>query len=755
MVKLSFISTLKPASGNVLPQITVLGPDPVVQHGSDVSRDLIVTDPDDGPGALDVSADIGDVQFVSGNLFRWDYTGDVADDGETVTIVADDTGGQSPASFPLVVTSAPCIPPQLEVTVDTSPTNPAHVSVAAKATPMNPGEAITSLTFEVRGTPTAFVDALGGEVNLADWAGQTVDFAVKATGSCGPTSETEVVEEIVIPPWNDVFTLDRGQSESATNFHTFGNAFAAMDNRDRLNVAAGTYKLWDANEDPGRLFFQLKSNCYVAAEGALGSVTIDGNSAAASSNNGLSVSGTILSVFEKIRFTNTHWSAVTGSSATDGVTFRDCETDGHRGHGFHTTGNLNMKYIRCRAINGLDRKDALGNVDAASGFHFDNGVNGVKQRTMLFDCLAENNFGDGYNIRNVEDTLLQNCDAIDNGRQGVLTHRTEGLTIVGGEMTGNAATGIQIESMSLRIYIRNANSHDNNSPSRNGEGNIWFDDSSQGVIEFCPMYGSAMGFRVDGDAPPQGQTFSTDVIVRHCEVYDVNGIPTEPGEIHGGKLNGSKRVYMYNLTFARNGHATKTSAHGNFVVFDRTGFENTGVYLKNCIFVDPVLGPTSGQIEWQGNSAADADLVDDNIYFNGGSSGYKVNGTATDFDAYKTTMATWGHEQNSIEADPLLDANFVPQTGSPAKGTANRLATIQSINGTTIGLDYPGVFSAGGFEIDGDEIKFENGEVRTVQAVTDTDSTKEIEIDSPVAGIAIGEGVRLTTTIDKGSKQTA
>ncbi len=103
MVTFSFISTLSTQSGNIPPKISFLGPDPSVQEGQIVTKDMIITDADALPGPLVITADVGLVGLVSGNLYRWTYKGDFAHDGITNVIAVSDGQDQVTDSFLLTV----------------------------------------------------------------------------------------------------------------------------------------------------------------------------------------------------------------------------------------------------------------------------------------------------------------------------------------------------------------------------------------------------------------------------------------------------------------------------------------------------------------------------------------------------------------------------------------------------------------------------------------------------------------------------
>lgn len=363
---------------------------------------------------------------------------------------------------------------------------------------------------------------------------------------------------------------------------------------------------------------------------------------------------------------------------------------------------------------------------------------------MLGDPVTPlNGIRDGVLTQDSQNVTITNNIMRDGFRSGIIstgTGQTDTL-IQNCEITGWVAAGVQIENeASLQVIRQNFIARCNTYiTGGGGESGIWLDDCNRCLVEGNTVTECDTGLRNSANGVGSSVLANVDNIFRGNLVFNNNANVS-------GLLNGdedslgtrhSVRGFYYHNTFDANGNSSTQGFNGIAMRIHTFGTPSSDNFFVNNI-VSNILPNTAGTARTVKFDLAGAEFskLDGNVYFNGPPNAYELGGGLhPTFAGYQAALLGLGHEQNSVEADPLLDANYVPQAGGAAFGNAVDLVQITSVAGTTIGLDYPGVFWVGDF------IEFADGSTAEITAVNAT----SIEVDAVPASVAAGQGATLFT----------
>lgn len=622
--------------------------------------------------------------------------------------------------------------PTASLVCEQNPTNPCVVSVAASTSIDDPCAMATSSTLEVKvgGVSQGTIATTNDIADLSAFAGQTITVCYLVTYDCG-TITTVAADEctINVPNFNRELTVNPALPASTTNFQTLAAGAAAIQNGDRLTISAGTYAV-NQNGEGGRFDFNSHRDICVVGEGT---VILDGS--ASTSNELVRASRSVNSRFQNLTLVNApRWGMFNQES--DGLVLDNFNVDGitrsgNDGIGVYMYGGANTTIVNSEFQNiqgiGIYLFAAPGPIPSTN--------------THIENVLSHHNM-DGLQVKQSAGTFVTKSEFYNNYRSGIIT--TDPLntsaTFEDNDIYRNEDAGIQVENGATNQVIRGNRLYENNTyiTGGGGEAAIWIDDSVGGLIEFNEVFGNHNAIRVAANMIGSTATQSTDYIVRYNRVYNNNANITgdAPGNDEALGITHGQRVFVYHNTFSGNGNNDTNFADVNGVRTRQTTLTpNSNLFFVNNIVQSTVENSsgTAKTLSWF-SDGAEFDRLDNNIYFDGpNATPYELVGIGSGDFAFYQANVLGGHEVYSVEADPMLDLNLVPQAGSPALGSAADLAEITSLSGTTIGLDYSGVFYAG------DLIQFADGSTATVSSVGST----SVQVDAIPASAAVTQGVTL------------
>lgn len=400
--------------------------------------------------------------------------------------------------------------------------------------------------------------------------------------------------------------------------------------------------------------------------------------------------------------------------------------------------------------------------------------------TRVYDSTFANNTRQGILSGDGSvDSLFQNCDVFGNESAGIQLE------------TGGGTSPVRQQVVrGCRVYENNRYTF---SFSRGfwtgGESGIWVDDTVEFLIDDCEIYRNHSGIRIATNLAGVTTGQVLDGIVRGNRIFQNNANVsrggTDPNDLSEGvrpagnaeslAIRHSRNIRFYHNTFDDNGvNANTVAGLPNGIVtrpvhtgtgVDSSGNTVTGIVNANLSWVNNIVSRTRSNtgseqakvLAWS-LAGAEFDRMDGNIYYMPSSgSQYLLAGSAsfrhgwnplpgdntdpsltfTDytFAQYQSViLAAQGHEANSVEANPLLDASLTPAASSPAIGNAVPLTIVTATSGTVVGLDEPGVYWPG------DIVEFADGSTATVVTV----NAANVVLDQAVpASVSAGQGVTL------------
>jgi parallel beta-helix repeat protein len=164
------------------------------------------------------------------------------------------------------------------------------------------------------------------------------------------------------------------------------------------------------------------------------------------------------------------------------------------------------------------------------------------------------------------------------------------------------------------------------------------------------------------------QRHASGVLLKMSEIADADNVPVVSNNTIIGCLNG---IYLY--------PNSETTPPGSL-----------SAVCRNNLILDPQEG---GYFVYCTTATVDQSTFDHNLYHGTGKWRW-ANVDRTSFEAWKT--ATSGKDANTVTGDPLLDSEYVPQTGSAAinAGTNTGLTTDYLGNPRPVGA-----YDIGAFEV--------------------------------------------------------
>jgi parallel beta-helix repeat protein len=266
-------------------------------------------------------------------------------------------------------------------------------------------------------------------------------------------------------------------------------------------------------------------------------------------------------------------------------------------------------------------------------------------------------------------------------------HR-DGLVVTGVKITGNRVynngAGIYLHETNNSLVANNV-AYDNNDTSRRGEGYcVGISGSSSNIVEKNECYRarlSGIELSIDTGRPPFG---SSDNIIRYNVVHDdgnhgifSNYVPSQNNKI------------IYNLVYNHPQGACIMANYEGHEIYNNTCYNNrigihlyisattreTGnIHVKNNLFIRD----SQAHVLIEPGVQGPFDFAN-NLYFPDGPSAFNLNGTPTNFAAWR---ANSGQDATSIVADPMLAPagsesalQFAVRPGSPAVGRGANLGT--------------------------------------------------------------------------------
>lgn len=638
--------------------------------------------------------------------------------------------------------------PTASLTVESNPTNPGIVSCVVEAGTNTLCVSPTEVVLQVKGASlTRNINVINNIIDLADWAGEVVTVCLTVSYDCGTSVEVATDEATVnVPAWVNQILVDPGiATETATTKKTLGAGIAAVANGGRLTITPGIYTL-GASPEVSRADFTTRNNIYVTSPG-----TVVIEAATTSIDTGaLRVRASSAKIrFQNIRVQNAkHWGVFVENS--DSIVFDNLSIDW-----VYDTGQLqgiNAFYIyqsnNC-TMNQLFVQNVATN---GNGIYIDGGMASRPTNNVFVGGAVSDSWA-GWIIRRAVDTKFVGMSSLNNTYQGVVSIKdgNEGTTFEACQVYLNGGAGIQIENLASGNVVRGCYIWGNNrGPNWANEAGLWFDDNTNCLAEYNKIYDNVTGIRLaSGSTTNEKDEFgnpiydeTADIILRFNEVYEnTNDNPNKPSRCNALEIYHTKRAHIYHNTFVTNGHPNPWSnslqTNTNGIQTNQGGSfgdleEPSDLYFVNNIVSDTQPKSNGSARTLNFHIAGMFARIDGNVYYDDDLTAqpYQIAGVSYNFAGYQTAS---GDEANSVEANPLLDFNRVPQSGSPAIGNALPLAEITSVAGTTLGLDFPGVFWPG------DRIEFEDGATAVVQSVGAT----SVEVDAMPGAAAPTQGVTL------------
>ena len=620
------------------------------------------------------------------------------------------------------------------ITTDTTPTNPCVVptTFSYNEDPCLPLISETLTVTHAGGTDPIDLPLLGNNLKLDDYQGEIVTLTYEINSGCGTE---QVTENVTVPSFNNVYTVNPDLPVSATNFQTLTAGVAALGNGDKLIIEPRTYVINSGSEGSRIDLNNKKDSCITTSSGV---ATLD-CSAVTLTNGSVRTSRASGSYFSNLEIINGNtwalYSEDMGNAVYENINIHETGT-GVTSIGMYIYDGKNVTVIG----GDLSNNEGTGLVVGGPGpadFGNDVTIDGV---------ISNFNGRDGINTNNNRDLIIRNSTFGWNRRSGVIVigEGSQGALLENNLILQNEDAGVQIENAASGVTVRRNKIRGNNTyiTGGGGEAGMWLDQNSNCVIEYNDISENHTGIRIAANLAGSNKTETNDVIVRYNRVYDNNAQITED---YGGneaalEIKHSERIHIYHNTFSKNGNTSTSGGVGkNGIEFfpesssgSLTGIVTNSVYFLNNIVTETIA--KTGARTMSLNALSELDVLDANVYFGSPDTlPYEIGGSSYNFANYQTVAGGSGFEANSVESDPLLDDDLVPQPGSPALGAAIDLAEITFISGLDIGLNYPGMFTSG------DIVEFPDGSIATVSGV----DANSITVDAVPGTAAVSQGVTL------------
>lgn len=678
---------------------------------------------------------------ISGSSLLWDPF--FEDTTVSVEVQATNNGIKDSASIIFESPCCGCSTVNPTITTDTSPPNPCVVPTVVSYTLTDPCVRIIDEYLRVThagGVASVALPLPGDNLNLDAYAGETVTLTYTVVTTCG--TET-VTEDVTVGTFNNTYTVDPGSPASATNFQVLTDGIAAMSSGDKLIIEPGTYTLNSGGEGSRADFNNLKEVCVTTSTGI---ATIDASLLASGQRFGnMRTSRASGSYFANIEVTNgSGWAVYSedmGNAIYENISVNNLRS--MSGNGVDGIGMYIYNADNVTVIGGtMTLNEGTGvTIDAVN-------IAGSSLDTKLDGVTSTVNNQDGIQVRNSLDAVIQNSTFSLNKRSGMvcIEEGCVGTTIRNSTIFQNEDAGIQFENGASNFKIINNLIEGNNTyiTGGGGEAGLWIDQCDTGLIEYNEITQNDTGIRIGANLVGSNVLKSNDIVVRYNRVYDNNAQITNDyaGNEASMEFKHSENIYVYHNTFSGNGNTSTSGGAGkNGIEFfeesssgSLTGVVTNSVYFLNNIVTDVVA--KTGARNMSLVAFSELDVLDGNIYFGTPDTlSYEVGGVSYNYANYEAQASGAGFERNSFNADPELDADLAPASTSPAIGNALYLATVTTTIGTTLGLDYPGMFLVG------DIIEFEDGLTATVSAV----GPSSVTVNAIPPTVQSGQGVRLYT----------
>lgn len=396
---------------------------------------------------------------------------------------------------------------------------------------------------------------------------------------------------------------------------------------------------------------------------------------------------------------------------------------------------------------------ALGNTKEQSGFYFYYNCTNV----TITNSVAMYNPSEGVGWRaEGASQVLRNNRVVNslisgNGRQGILTFRTDGLLLEGNNIWSNGATGIQLETETTNVFVRGNTISSNAWIGEGYESGIWLDETISSVVEsnvisgeYRPLLASQVHYNI----------WRRNILVNNkAQLSAANdnyiglsgggrGIHWSGSEYPSPVPDGTKTNYFVHNVLHNNGLA---------------GFWRGGYYINfsypsidDNAWVNNIISENAGRHEMHMVDTDAFARCDFNLYWNSGRAArFSYGGTLSTEVLYNLPgwrTATGGWDLNSIEQNPeFADAagwDFNLTSYSPAIDAGGWLTTIRtSGSGTTIPVNDPNYFTAGNafLGVAGDVIQLEGDGTEAVVLAVDR-ANRTLTVDTPLTFTA-GQGV--------------
>jgi len=520
------------------------------------------------------------------------------------------------------------------------------------------------------------------------------------------------------------------------NYTTITSAIAASANGDTITVYhksdGSPYKL-DLGGEAYRLGISKNLTLQGYDYGEQFYVTIDGNNEDTAIKVWSSTNGVVVKNF-KI----TNCAVQAAETDAPNTTFENIT--------FYDNTRYALTYLT-QATGEIRNCSFIGTVrDVATGT-YGTGCRILGDDCDLIDCDASLNDLDGFRIEG-DNVVVDGCTSSSNSRQGLKTDGVSDLLIDDSTFHSNAASGIQVESGSSNVEIRNSTCYNNGTGGGGNESGIWLDDSNEVLIEDCIIRDNQHAIHIDGDG-----VGCKDIIVRFNSIYNNTknfGAAPTGGGVH---VNGVTRLAVYHNTIWNNGLSTGSqNNYGN----DRGGFgttvyvspdySNSGVSFLNNI-VGSIKGKANSHIVQVGSTSEIEDWHH-NVYYSGAGDidQYRIgNTTPISFSSWDGTAGI--DESGSVDASSApVDSGLNPIVGGAAHNSASSLTSVKGTGGSTVEL-----YNANYFVV-GDVVKTSGGTVATITAINYLSGDVSFS-----ASIPTGSSLYLNRTgnsnVDIGAKQ--
>ena len=769
-------------------------------EGQQTSLSGTWSDPD-STGTPTMVASVGNVTVNANGTWEWTYTPTIGDDGSTVTITVSDGLATNEITFTLNVNPASATPPLVSLQVE--PTiNPSIVFVRKVARSRVLGASIADETLSVVDGGTVTPLTLRADVaNLEQWQGKTVTIRYRAVDSSGASSAL-LESTVTVPSYTDTVLVHQG---GGGDFTLLSTALSSTPASVRIEVAPGTYKVQVGGEAARMNANGIDGRTIVARDG-LGTVIIDGNSPNKTQNNVILTGGGITATrFQDLRFFDCSWIFTLDANSSD-VVIDNCVAANCKDRafyvagatrvrmngceGFGTSGNFDgspfllvsgsdIEYWECNSHDNVNGDGyGLSGADDVRVTRCDAGASarqGLRTGNGLTNCVIDGGTwnsarGSGIQIEAFEGGIGQNVviknasitlASFSDGECGAWFDEVQGALIQDCVIT-LSGSGVRVDG-DAEPWVANTTYVQDRLVSYVGP------DATDGIYQRTAADGSEATFPGDGATytfinAHTAETFpsggrSERVVLRFNRIFlnDASADNTGwAGDLNGIETNRCNRVAIYNNTLKDNGSTLINGSTQSGAAFNSKNDEPGGNEDNNISFFNNVIDGQSDTANSRGrmiilNRLAAMKEMDFNTYHDPPTaSAYEIETVSRNFAAHQSFMATnGGFEADSEEADPLLDANHSPQTGSPVLNTARATTTVTAINGSVLTVGNADCFHVQSNHEEWILLEDEDVEITAIDHVNST-----ITVSSVPAGTSVGSEVRpFRLSKDRGAVQ--